>query len=150
MELVGYAEAAWGVEEASVARADDAHKMLGRLLDSSVAAVEAARQESDPAADAAAPYINATERDRVLALHQSLLDSGEIQGAIAFATGKAVQLLAFEEFPNPWLKADRGRPLEAIRKGILKLLGEPTTEQTATRLDALDTIHWSLAELLSG
>jgi len=150
VEIVNYAAAAWGVEEASVADADAAFEMLRRLFDSSVRAVEQASAEGDASAAAAAPYVNPLERDRALALAKGLVDRGEVQGAIAFCVGKAMQLLSIEEFPNPWLGVDRGKPLEAVRKGVEKILGSPSTAATAERLDALDTVHWSIAELLSG
>ncbi len=150
LELVGFAAAAWGVQEAAVSDADHAFEMLRRLFDSSVRAVEEASAQGDPSAAAAAPYVNPLERDRAVALAKGLVDRGEVQGAIAFCVGKSVQLLSIDEFPNPWLGVDRGKPLEAVRIGVEKILGSPSTEATAERLDALDTVHWSIAELLSG
>jgi predicted nucleotidyltransferase len=151
LELVGYAQAAWGLSNVSVARADAAFELMTRIYDSGVKAVEAARAEGlEEAATSSEPYMSATERDRAVALAKSLVDSGEVHGAIAFAVGKSLQVLALDEFPNPWLKADRGRPEEVIRKGIEKILGSPDTEDTSARMDALDTIQWTLAELLSG
>lgn len=150
VELVNYVAASWGVQDASVADADHAFDMLSSLFGSSVRAVEEASAEGDPSAAEAAPFVNALEHDRVLSLAKGLVDRGEVQGAIAFCLGKSMQLLSFEEFPNPWLNVDHGRPLEAVRIGVDKVLGSPTVEQTAERLDALDTVHWSIAELLSG
>jgi len=151
LELVNFAQAAWGLASVSVAQADGAFAMLTRLFDSSIRAVEAAREEGMNAAVAAAePYISPAERDRTVALAKSLVDSGEVHGAIAFAAGKSLQLLSFDEFPNPWLHADRGTPESVIRKGVESILGSPSTEETAARLDALDTVQWTLAELLSG
>lgn len=150
VELVNYAAASWGVQEASVQDADNAFEMLHRLFESSVHAVEEASAEGDPSAAVAAPFINTLERDRVLALAKGLVDRGEVQGAVAFCLGKSMQLLSFDEFPNQWLHVDHGRPLEAVRAGVEKALGSPSVEQTAERLDALDTVHWSIAELLSG
>lgn len=149
-ELVAYAEAAWGLLQVTVAQADAALEMFTRLYDSSLAAFETAKGEGMPAAESAEPYMSKVERDRAVALAKSLVDSGEVHGAIAFATGKAVQLLALDDFPNRWLKADRGRPEEVVRRGIEKILGNPTTEQIGQRLDAVDTVQWTLAELLSG
>jgi hypothetical protein len=150
VELVNYAAAAWGVHEAAVSDADAAFDMMRKLFDSSVRAVEEASAEGDASAAEAAPFVNTLERDRAVSLAKGLVDRGEVQGAVAFCLGKSMQLLSFDEFPNPWLKVDRGKPLEAVRKGVEKILGSPTTEQTAERLDALDTVHWSIAELLSG
>jgi predicted nucleotidyltransferase len=150
MEMVGWAETAWGLQEASVSRADKSFDLLARLFQSSVKAVEVAVESEDPAAQAAEPYVSETERDRTIGLAKSLVDMGEIQGAIAFALGKSMQLLSFDEFPNPWLQVDNGRPLKVVRAGIEKLLGDPNTEDTATRLDALDALHWTIADLLSG
>ncbi len=150
LEVVGYAQAAWGLTTVSVARADTAFDLMTRIYDSGVKAAEAAKAEGLPEAEAAEPYMSAAERDRAVALAKSLVDSGEVHGAIAFAVGKAMQVLSLDAFPNPWLKADRGKPEEVIRKGIEKILGSPSTEETAARMDALDTIQWTLAELLSG
>ena len=151
LELVGYAQAAWGLSTVSVAGADSAFELMTRIYDSGVKAVEAAREQG-MAEEAAAsePYMSKDERDRAIALAKSLVDSGEVHGAIAFAVGKALQVLSLDKFPNPWLKADRGKPEDVIRKGIEKILGSPSTEETAARMDALDTIQWTLAELLSG
>lgn len=151
LELVSFAEAAWGLGTVSVAQADTAFEMLTRLFDSSLRAMEAAREEGlHEAVEAAEPYISPSERDRTVALAKSLIDAGEVHGAIAFAAGKGLQLLSIDEFPNPWLKADRGTPESVIRKGVEAILGSPGTENTAARLDALDTVQWTLAELLSG
>lgn len=151
LELVGYAQAAWGLTNVSVERADAAFELMTRIYDSGVKAAEAARAEGmEQAAAASEPYMTVGERDRAVALARSLVDSGEVHGALAFSVGKALQVLSLEEFPNPWLKADHGKPEAVIRKGIEKLLGSPSTEDTAARMDALDTIQWTLAELLSG
>ncbi len=150
MELVSYAEAAWGLSSVSVARADAAFELMTRVYDSGVKAAETARAEGMPEAEAADPTMTPVERDRTVALAKSLVDGGEVHGAIAFAIGKALQVLSIDEFPNPWLKADRGTPESVVRKGVEMILGSPTTEDTAARMDALDTIQWTLAELLSG
>jgi predicted nucleotidyltransferase len=150
LELIGYAEAAWGLASVSVAQADNAFEWMTRLYDSALKAVEAARAEGVEGVEGADPLLSINERNRALALAKSLVDAGEVHGAIAFATGKSIQLLSMADFPNPWLKADRGTPEAVIRKGLEKLIGSPDTEDTANRLDALDTIQWTLAELLSG